>query len=114
MSMTDKKFTWILIIIISVFTYILLLSYKFHTEAKEDLSKKEQELKDSINYLQTRIDSSHIRQASLQKAYDSLLNIEPSIIYKTREKIKFIYLEANATQLDSIIRTKSKRKRRYS
>lgn len=114
MSTRDKTFTYLLLAIFILFALVLVTVYTYNTDVKLDTSKREKELRDSIHLLQSQVDSSHIRQAKLEAAYDSMLNIEPTIIYETREKIKFIYLEANATQLDSIIRTKSKRKRRYS
>lgn len=76
-------------------------------------SDREQVLKDSIALLQTKIDSSHARQDRIQRAYDSLLSIDPIIISKTRDKIKFIYSTATPDELDSIIRTNWKTKSRY-
>lgn len=76
-------------------------------------SAREKELRDSISLLQKQADESRLRQSRLQASYDSLLCVEPKIIYQTREKIKFIYTEATPHQLDSIIRAKSKRRKRY-
>lgn len=114
MSTNDKTFTYLLLGIFCMFAVVFVVVYNYNTDIKIDTSEKEKALRDSIKLLQAQIDSSHTKQLKLQSAYDSMLNIEPEIIYKTREKIKFIYIEANATQLDSIIRTKAKRKRRYS
>jgi hypothetical protein len=76
-------------------------------------SDREKVLEDSIAVLNTRIDSSHVRQAKIQKAYDSLLSIDPIVISKTRDKIKFIYSTNSPDELDSIIRTNWKTKSRY-
>lgn len=73
----------------------------------------EQRLRDSIALLQKQIDSSRVRQSRLQISYDSLLTVEPKVIYITREKIKFIFSDATPHQLDSIIRTKWKTRSRY-
>jgi hypothetical protein len=92
----------------------IVIMYNKSQEAVVSFSSEEQRLLDSISILQKEIDASHIRQNKLQHGYDSMLNVEPIIINQTREKIKFIYTEATPSELDSIIRTKSKRKRRYS
>jgi hypothetical protein len=65
----------------------------------------EKVLRDSIALLQTTIDSSRFRQTRIQASYDSLLHLDPQILYRTHEKYKFIYSVATPTQLDSIIRT---------
>lgn len=70
-------------------------------------------LEDSIAVLNARIDSSHVRQAKIQKAYDSLLSIDPVVISKTRDKIKFIYSTSSPDELDSIIRRTWKTKSKY-
>lgn len=69
--------------------------------------------KDSIAVLQAKIDSSRVRQERLEKAYDSLVAIDPPVIYRTRDKIKFILTDASPDELDSIIRTTWKTKSRY-
>ncbi len=85
------------------------VSYKTYVKVPDD--SKEKALRDSINYLQKRIDSSLVRQEQLELAYDSVCRLEPEIKYKTREKIKFILTTATPSELDSIIRaTISKRK----
>ncbi len=68
------------------------------------ISDKEKELRDSIVLLRSNIDSSVVRQAKIQHQYDSLLLIEPGVIYSNHEKTKFIFNTASPTQLDSIIR----------
>lgn len=98
-----------LILIIIGLTVALFLK-KTETIIKSD---NEQRLRDSIALLQKQIDSSHVRQSRLQVSYDSLLTVEPKVIYITREKIKFIFSDATPHQLDSIIRTKWKTRSRY-
>jgi hypothetical protein len=97
-----------LLIIIGLIAYIIYK--KPETIIKSDT---EQRLRDSISLLQKQIDSSRVRQSRLQVSYDSLLNVEPRVIYVTREKIKFIFGAASPSQLDSIIRTKWKTRSRY-
>lgn len=92
---------------------ILLAVIYFHKPDNIIQSDRERVLKDSVTLLQTRIDSSHVRQAKIQKAYDSLLSIEPTVISKTRDKIKFIYLTSDPDVLDSVIRSTWKTKSRY-
>jgi hypothetical protein len=98
-----------ILFIASLIGLIIYLSYKIKSNPVDD--NREKTLRDSIAYLQKRIDSSHIRQQELELAYDSVCRLEPQIKYKTREKIKFILTTATPTELDSIIRaTISKRK----
>lgn len=88
------------IVIILVLSGIVILR-----EPKQVIiNDNEKILRDSIALMQREIDSSHVRQIKLQSSYDSLLNIEPEIRYRTNEKIKFIYSTASPAQLDSIIR----------
>lgn len=110
----DKTIIWLFIgvtIFGAVIAFIIL--YNQNQKANVSFTSEEKRLRDSISILQKEIDASHIRQDKLQHDYDSMLHVEPQIIYQTREKIKFIYTEATPNQLDSIIRTKSKRKHRY-
>lgn len=69
--------------------------------------------KDSVTLLHKEIEKSHLRQIELQKAYDSLSSIEPHIITRTNDKIKFIYSTATPNDLDSIIRSNWKTNSRY-
>jgi hypothetical protein len=111
----DRTVSALFIVFLLFAAGICFLIYYLDLEKKKlDNTAEEKRLRDSLSLLQKEIDTLHVKQNQLQVAYDSMLLIEPTIIYKTREKVKFIYLEANATQLDSIIRKKSKRKRRYS
>lgn len=110
----DKIIAW-LFVGVSLFGAFLavIVMYNHNQKTTVSFSSEEKRLRDSIAILQKEIDASHTRQNKLQHGYDSMLNVEPIIIHKTREKIKFIYTEATPSQLDSIIRTKSKRKHRY-
>ena len=92
---------------------ILLAIIFFRKPQVIEVIGKEQVLRDSISLLQRNLDSSHVRQDKLQKSFDSLLAIDPIIISKTRDKIKFIYSTATPDELDSIIRTNWKTKSRY-
>lgn len=69
--------------------------------------------KDSVAILHKEIELSHIKQAQLQTAYDSLSSLEPRVITRTHDKIKFIYSTATPDDLDSIIRTNWKTTSRY-
>lgn len=99
---------------ILILVIVILLAVIYFRKPDDVIqSDREKILKDSVALLQTRIDSSHVRQAKIQKAYDSLLSIEPTVISKTRDKIKFIYTVATPDDLDSIIRSNWKTKSRY-
>jgi hypothetical protein len=95
----------VLFILVVGLSFLVLHFYGRSEETNSALIKKELLLRDSISILQKEINASHERQTKLQNSYDSMLMIEPQIIYKTREKIKFIYSDASTNQLDSIIRT---------
>jgi len=69
--------------------------------------------KDTVANLHKQIELSHIRQAQLQNSYDSLSSLEPRVITRTHDKIKFIYSTATPDDLDSIIRTNWKTTSRY-
>jgi|Laugresu1bdmlbsd_1035121.scaffolds.fasta_scaffold43669_1 hypothetical protein len=100
-----------IVIIASLIGVIIYLSFKIKTNPVD--TGREKALRDSIAYLQKRIDSSHIRQEQLELAYDSVCRLEPQIKHKTREKIKFILTAATPDELDSIIRAAIKREIRY-
>jgi hypothetical protein len=99
----------VLIIIIAGLLFITFHFYFADSEAEKNFLAKELLLKDSINNLQKEIDMSRIKQAKIQHDYDSMLKIEPQIIIKTNEKIKFIYGDASPDDLDSIIRSSTKK-----
>jgi len=94
-----------LIIIIIGLSMVSGWLYFNKTVVVSSTSEQELRLRDSISILQKEIETSVIRQTYLQHAYDSMLLVEPQIIYRTRETIKFIYGDATPDQLDSIIRT---------
>jgi len=111
---SDKIMLWLCVGMTLIGAGIaIVVMYNLNKDPIVTFSSDEKRLRDSIFVLQKEIDASHIRQNKLQQGYDSMLNVEPTIIYNTREKIKFIYTDATPSQLDSIIRTKSKRKYRY-
>lgn len=90
---------------LAIVTILVLAGILILREPKQVIiNDNEKILKDSIVLMQRQIDSSHVYQIKLQSSYDSLLNVEPQIRYKTNEKIKFIYSTASPAQLDSIIR----------
>jgi len=68
------------------------------------IGDKEKELRDSIVLLRSNVDSSLVRQIKIQHQYDSLLAIEPGVIYRNHETTKFVFNTASPNQLDSIIR----------
>lgn len=108
MSSPDVKTSLLPAILIILLVGLSFITFHFYSASEvsnSELIKKELLLRDSISILQKEIDASHKRQTQLQHSYDSMLTIEPQIIYKTREKIKFIYSDASTNQLDSIIRT---------
>lgn len=76
-------------------------------------SDREQVLQDSVKLLRSQRDSSLGRQAKIQNSFDSLMNLDPQIKYRTHEKIKFIFNTASPRDLDSIIRTNWKTSSRY-
>jgi hypothetical protein len=78
----------VLFLIIIILSAILI----FRKPQIIEVSNQEQIYKDSVLLLQKNIELSHIRQDSIQEAYDSLLNIDPQVINRTREKVTlFIY-----------------------
>jgi len=77
----------------------------------ENRSEQERILKDSIELMNRRLDDSKNQVKKLELANDSLLKIDQQVIYRTRDKIKFIYLDADIDDLDSIIRSISTRYR---
>jgi preprotein translocase subunit SecA len=64
---------------------------------------KEQIYLDSLKVLQSKINATHLEIEGINHRYDSLLNIDQQVIYRTRDKIRFIYIDADINQLDSII-----------
>ena len=101
-------FEILIIIIICLIAFII-----FRKPEVIITSGKEQLLEDSIALLTKTINKSEIHQHILEEQYDSLLNLDPKIIIRTNEKIKFIYSTATPSELDSIIRTNWKTNLRY-
>ena len=101
-------------IIVMSIIFILTVIIVFKKEESVINFDSEKRLIDSLNVLQKLIDTSKLKQLKLEKAYDSLLTLEPIIIYKNNEKIKFIFAELDPSILDSIIRTEWKTKPRYN
>lgn len=105
---------------ISVIILILglgaLAIYNFNKDKVIDnsINSKEIRLQDSIIRLNREITMSHLKQVLLEKQYDSLLTLDPHVITRTNEKIKFIYSTATPNQLDSIIRTTWKTNLRHN
>ena len=95
----------ILLFLVTGLSLLVLRYYYYTPNYKSKYLEQEIRYKDSISSLQKEIDLSRIRQSALQHSYDSMLLIEPTIIYRTNEKIKFIYFDASADELDSIIRS---------
>lgn len=77
------------------------------------ISGREKQIVDSLALLQSQLDSSEIRVTNLQKAYDSLNSLEPGVIYRTHDKVKFIFSDATPDDLDNIIRANWKTESRY-
>lgn len=92
--------TALCVIVILVVGYILVTTPEPQTEVEDNA------FQDSLLILKYKIEQSEKIVECLEKANDSLLNLESEIIYRYRDKIHFIYLEASPAQLDSIIRSK--------
>jgi hypothetical protein len=72
----------------------------------QDTSKTQiEELRDSLAILHHDISESHSRQLKLQSSFDSLQSVDQQVIYRTREKIKFIFNTSDPSILDSLIRS---------
>ena len=66
---------------------------------------REKVLQDSLLLLHSEINNSHIRQERIQSSFDSMLTLDPKIIYRSHEKIKFIFTTSDPDTLDHIIRS---------
>lgn len=77
------------------------------------ISGREKQIVDSLALLQSQLDSSEIRVTNLQRGYDSLNSLEPGVIYRTHDKVKFIFSDATPDDLDNIIRANWKTESRY-
>ncbi len=77
------------------------------------ITGREKQIVDSLSLLQSQLDSSKVRVNNLQRSYDSLNSLEPGIIYRTHDKIKFVFSDATPDDLDRIIRANWKTESRY-
>ena len=77
------------------------------------ITGREKQIVDSLALLQSQLDSSEIRVTNLQRGYDSLNSLEPGVIYRTHDKVKFIFSDATPDDLESIIRANWKTESRY-
>lgn len=102
-------FASLLLIIIILIAIII-----FRKPAVTIITGRENQVLDSLILLRSQVESSKIRESNLQRGYDSLSTIEPTIYTSTHEKTKFIFTDANPDQLDSIIRHTWKIKLKYS
>jgi hypothetical protein len=92
---------FILILLIT----IAILSLKLinnRVEVTTELDDKN--LKDSIAVLNDKLNKSFAKELELLKENDSLKSIEQQVIYRTNERIKFIFSTTDPSVLDSIIR----------
>lgn len=103
-QMTTRQLTRIAFATCIGLILILLAIIIFRKPETVIASDKEKVLRDSIALIQQEVDASRMRQAKIQKSYDSLLTVDPHIEYRTREKIKFIFNTASPRELDSVIR----------
>jgi hypothetical protein len=84
---------------------IAILSLKLinnRVEVTTELDDKN--LKDSIAVLNDKLNKSFAKELELIKENDSLKSIEQQVIYRTNERIKFIFSTTDPSVLDSIIR----------
>jgi hypothetical protein len=84
---------------------IAILSLKLinnRVEVTTELDDKN--LKDSIAVLNDKLNKSFAKELELLKENDSLKSIEQQVIYRTNERIKFIFSTTDPSVLDSIIR----------
>lgn len=77
------------------------------------ITGREKQIVDSLSLLRAQLDSSEVHVSNLQRSYDSLSSLEPGIIYRTHDKIKFIFSDATPDDLESIIRANWKTESRY-
>lgn len=89
---------------------ILLAVIIFRKSQVTSVSGQEKVLLDSISLLQNNVIKSKVRQAKLEKDYDSLSSLEPSVIYRTHEKIQYILITSDPDKLTDIIRSNYKTK----
>lgn len=100
----NNKISFITICILLGIILFLFMAYVFK-DRPSTTSGYETILQDSIKSLNKQIELSNIVQIKLESEIDSLSHLDPQIIYRTKEKYKFIFSEATPNQLDSIIRS---------
>jgi len=93
-------------ILIAILVLIIaILSWKLINNPVEVTTELgDQNLKDSIAVLNDKLNKSFVRELELVKENDSLESIEQQVIYRTNERIKFIFSTTDPSVLDSIIR----------
>ena len=93
------------ILIVILLIIIAILSWKIINNPNEVTTELgDQNLKDSIAVLNDKLNKSFAKELELIKENDSLESIEQQVIYRTNEKIKFIFSTTDPSVLDSIIR----------
>ena len=93
------------ILIVILLIIIVILSWKIINNPNEVTTELgDQNLKDSIAVLNDKLNKSFAKELELIKENDSLESIEQQVIYRTNEKIKFIFSTTDPSVLDSIIR----------
>lgn len=93
------------ILIVILLIVIAILSWKLiNNSDKVTTELGDQNLKDSIAVLNDKLNKSFAKELELIKENDSLESIEQQVIYRTNEKIKFIFSTTDPSVLDSIIR----------
>jgi hypothetical protein len=93
------------ILIVILLIVIAILSWKLINDSDEVTTELgDQNLKDSIAVLNDKLNKSFAKELELIKENDSLESIEQQVIYRTNEKIKFIFSTTDPSVLDSIIR----------
>lgn len=93
------------ILIVILLIVIAILSWKLINNSDEVTTELgDQNLKDSIAVLNDKLNKSFAKELELIKENDSLESIEQQVIYRTNEKIKFIFSTTDPSVLDSIIR----------
>ena len=97
------------IITISIFVLIILILlaiiiFRKPIEVMTFDKDKDKIQKDSISLLLEKYQASQVQIDKLNKQFDSLSIIETHIIYRTNEKVKFIFNTLDPNVLDSTIR----------
>lgn len=99
------------VFLIIIIILLMIIFLRKPVVVEDDSAEKA--LRDSITVLHKSIEESHKRQVYLEQQFDSLSAIGPQIIYKTREKIRYIFDTHDPDELDSIIRASWKTESGY-